>query len=58
VYTIPLNNQAGTFWYHSHLSSQYVDGLRGALIVRDPVDPHLSLYDVDDASTVVFLADW
>ncbi|KDR65767.1 hypothetical protein GALMADRAFT_260110 [Galerina marginata CBS 339.88] len=58
TYDIPLNGQSGTFWYHSHLSSQYVDGLRGALVVYDPVDPHLSLYDVDDASTVITLADW
>ncbi|KAF9482102.1 laccase 16 [Pholiota conissans] len=58
TYDIPLNGQAGTFWYHSHLSSQYVDGLRGALVVYDPIDPHLSLYDVDDASTVITLADW
>ncbi|KAF8074135.1 laccase [Lyophyllum atratum] len=58
TYDIPLNGQAGTFWYHSHLSSQYVDGLRGALIVYDPQDPHLALYDVDDASTVITLADW
>ncbi|KAJ3918047.1 Cu-oxidase-domain-containing protein [Lentinula edodes] len=34
TYTIPLvDGQAGTFWYHSQLSVQYVDGLRGALIV-------------------------
>ncbi|CAA7270037.1 unnamed protein product [Cyclocybe aegerita] len=58
TYDIPLNGQPGTFWYHSHLSSQYVDGLRGVLVVRDPVDPHLSLYDVDDASTVISLGDW
>ncbi|KAF8903804.1 laccase 17 [Mucidula mucida] len=58
TYDIPLNGQAGTFWYHSHLSSQYIDGLRGALVVYDPEDPHLSLYDVDDESTVITLADW
>ncbi|KAF8155412.1 laccase 17 [Crassisporium funariophilum] len=58
TYDIPLNGQPGTFWYHSHLSSQYVDGLRGALVVYDPVDPHLGLYDVDDANTVITLADW
>lgn len=44
--------------YHSHLSSQYVDGLRGALVVYDPQDPHLARYDVDDANTVITLADW
>jgi iron transport multicopper oxidase len=40
--------QAGTFWYHSHVSTQYGDGLRGPLVVYDPQDPHASLYDVDD----------
>ena len=24
----------------------------------DPVDPHLGLYDIDDSSTVITLADW
>ncbi|CAE6450488.1 unnamed protein product [Rhizoctonia solani] len=33
TYTIPLEDQTGTYWYHSHLSSQYVDGLRGPLVV-------------------------
>ncbi|KAF5360031.1 hypothetical protein D9758_007648 [Tetrapyrgos nigripes] len=58
TYDIPLNGQSGTFWYHSHLSSQYVDGLRGPLVVYDDEDPHLSLYDVDDENTVITLADW
>ncbi|KAK7042026.1 laccase A [Favolaschia claudopus] len=48
LYTFPTGNQAGTFWYHSHLSTQYCDGLRGPLVVYDPNDPHASLYDVDD----------
>ena len=42
----------GTFWYHSHLSTQYCDGLRGAFVVYDPQDPYLSLYDVDDGEHV------
>ncbi|KAJ6481492.1 laccase [Mycena vitilis] len=58
LYTFPTNDQAGTFWYHSHLSTQYCDGLRGPLVVYDPADPHASLYDVDDETTVVTLADW
>lgn len=39
---------SGTFWYHSHLSTQYCDGLRGPLIVYDPHDPQAHLYDIDD----------
>ncbi|THU81230.1 laccase [Dendrothele bispora CBS 962.96] len=58
TYDIPLNGQAGTFWYHSHLSSQYVDGLKGPLVIYDPEDPHLSLYDVDDENTVITLSEW
>ena len=38
----------GTYWYHSHLSTQYCDGLRGAFVIYDPQDPHKDLYDVDD----------
>ena len=40
----------GTFWYHSHLSTQYCDGLRGAFVVYDPNDPNAHLYDVDDGT--------
>jgi len=58
TYTIPLGDQTGSFWYHSQLSVQYADGLRGTLIVYDPEDPQAHLYDVDDASTILTVADW
>ncbi|KAI3614454.1 laccase [Moniliophthora roreri] len=58
LYQFRVPNQAGTFWYHSHLSTQYCDGLRGAMVVYDLFDPHRLLYDVDDESTVITLADW
>jgi iron transport multicopper oxidase len=57
-YQFQVPNQAGTFWYHSHVTTQYCDGLRGPLVVYDPKDPHACLYDVDDDSTVITLADW
>ncbi|KAF8521280.1 laccase [Hysterangium stoloniferum] len=57
-YLLDLGEQAGTFWYHSHLSTQYIDGLRGPLIIYDPHDPHKHLYDVDDQSTIITLTDW
>ena len=47
-YEFTANDQAGTFWYHSHLSTQYCDGLRGPMVIYDSEDPHLDLYDVDD----------
>ncbi|KAJ7641894.1 laccase 1 [Roridomyces roridus] len=58
LYDFQAPDQAGTFWYHSHLSTQYCDGLRGPLVIYDPVDPQKSLYDVDNASTVITLGDW
>ena len=64
LYDFQTVGQAGTFWYHSHLcrsksslslpfthvliATQYCDGLRGALVLYDPYDPHRSLYDIDD----------
>ncbi|KAJ6592231.1 laccase [Mycena vulgaris] len=58
LYDFEAPGQAGTYWYHSHLSAQYCDGARGAFVVYDPRDPHRHLYDVDDDSTVITLADW
>ncbi|KAF9258732.1 Cupredoxin [Marasmius fiardii PR-910] len=48
----------GTYWYHSHISVQYCDGLRGPLVVYDPDDPYKNNYDVDDESTILTIADW
>lgn len=58
LYEFSVPDQAGTFWYHSHYSTQYCDGLRGAIVIRDPNDPHASLYDVDTDDTVITLSDW
>ncbi|KAG6889801.1 hypothetical protein C0992_004066 [Termitomyces sp. T32_za158] len=52
LYTFSSADQAGTFWYHSHLSTQYCDGLRGVFVIYDPNDPHKDLYDVDDVIEV------
>ena len=41
----------GTYWYHSHFQNQYCDGLRGAMVVYDPEDPHRRLYDIDDGES-------
>jgi iron transport multicopper oxidase len=58
LHSFSAQNQAGTFWYHSHYSVQYCDGLRGPLVIYDPEDPLAYMYDVDDASTVITIADW
>ncbi|KAK7443247.1 laccase, multicopper oxidase, benzenediol:oxygen oxidorectuctase [Stygiomarasmius scandens] len=48
LYEFEVPDQAGTYWYHSHVGIQYCDGLRGAFIIDDPNDPQKHLYDVDD----------
>ena len=48
-------NQPGTYWYHSHDTAQYPDGLRGPLIVHDPDSPYKGHYDEEIALT---LSDW
>ncbi|TFK70714.1 Cu-oxidase-domain-containing protein [Pluteus cervinus] len=58
LYNFEIHEQTGTYWYHSHLSTQYCDGLRGPLVIYDPQDPYRKHYDVDDESTVITLADW
>ncbi|KAK0229720.1 laccase 1 AVT [Armillaria nabsnona] len=61
-YDFSVPQQAGTFWYHSHIGVQYCEGLRGPLVVYDGPngvnDPHRALYDVDDETTIITLADW
>nr|UES62898.1 laccase 5 [Cyathus bulleri] len=58
TYSFNPQNQAGTFWYHSHFGTQYCDGLRGPLVIYDPRDPYRRLYDVDDESTIITIGDW
>ncbi len=48
-------NQAGSYWYHSHLDGQYPDGFRGPLIVQDPESPYIDKYDEE---LVITLSDW
>ncbi|KAJ7760329.1 putative laccase 1d precursor [Mycena olivaceomarginata] len=43
-YVFDTAGQTGNYWYHSHLSTQYCDGLRGAFVVYD--------------STIITLAEW
>ncbi|CAG8591741.1 9691_t:CDS:2, partial [Acaulospora colombiana] len=47
--------QSGTYWYHSHFMAQYVDGLRGPIVIFDPNDPYKHDYD---SEYVMSVADW
>ncbi|CAL8110069.1 unnamed protein product [Orchesella dallaii] len=54
VYRFPLV-QSGTYWYHSHVNSQYSEGLWGTLIVRRTPETWRDLYD---AEILVTVNDW
>ncbi|CAG8726012.1 15009_t:CDS:2, partial [Dentiscutata heterogama] len=53
IYNFTVPDQSGTFWYQ-HLA-QYVDGVLGAIIVKDPDDPYQNDYDEE---IVILLSDW
>ncbi|KAJ2862524.1 ferroxidase fet3, partial [Coemansia asiatica] len=53
TYEIPLN-QTGTYWLHGHHNSQYINGLRGPLIVTDPEGEP---YEYDEDIVLTF-EDW
>ncbi|RUS29517.1 Cupredoxin [Jimgerdemannia flammicorona] len=56
TYTFKVDKQHGTYWWHSHHKSQYIQGLRGPLIVKDPAnEPYTKDYDQE---IIVSLADW
>ncbi|XP_014291976.1 uncharacterized protein [Halyomorpha halys] len=50
--------EAGTFFYHSHTGLQKMDGVAGALIVRDVYDSQSHFYDEDRPDHVMFIGDW
>ncbi|CAF0727235.1 unnamed protein product [Adineta steineri] len=55
LYKYKTMNQSGTYWYHSHYSIQYGDGLKGILIIKDVNDPFQYLYEDED---ILQLTDW
>ncbi|CAI2167147.1 4172_t:CDS:10 [Funneliformis geosporum] len=55
TYNFTVPDQAGTYWYHSHALTQYVDGIVGALIIHDPDDPYKAEYDEE---ILVMLTDY
>ncbi len=46
---------AGTAWYHSHIGTNYADGLKGLFIIEDESDPYVDFYD-SDAPFMIY--DW
>ena len=54
LYNFGVPNQAGMLWYYSHFCLQYCEELHGLMIIYDPQDPYLSMYDVDNCKYLLF----
>ncbi|KAI5479835.1 laccase [Pseudohyphozyma bogoriensis] len=54
-YTVDLSEglQWGTYWWHSHVGSQYVDGMRAPFVIH----PEEEVHEYDDEYTIV-ISDW
>lgn len=52
LYDFVINDQVGTYWYHSHTGSQYADGLRGLFIIEDDTLIKRLHYDEDISLSV------
>jgi iron transport multicopper oxidase len=53
IYDFFTDIQEGTYWWHAHNQIQYMDGLRGPFIIRNPANT----YNVQLDATLQ-LADW
>jgi FtsP/CotA-like multicopper oxidase with cupredoxin domain len=56
LYNFTVQNQFGTYWYHAHVATQYVDGIVGPLIIHAPEEVQTQAqYDYDQ---VILVQDW
>jgi FtsP/CotA-like multicopper oxidase with cupredoxin domain len=46
TYRFNVTGQRGTFWYHSHVSAQYTDGLYGPLVRPNPKCLYCIFFDI------------
>ncbi|KAG0379965.1 hypothetical protein BGX24_010865 [Mortierella sp. AD032] len=57
TYAFGTDNVVGTHWWHAHFENQYIDGLVGVLIIRDPPATNPFLHAYDEERNVI-LTDW
>ena len=52
-----VDDNVGTYWYHSHIFGQYQDGFIGMFIINDGENNENCPYNYDE-EVVLSLADW
>lgn len=53
TYNFTVDGQSGSYWYHSHTKGQYMDGMKGTVVIEDPKFPFE--YDKEE---VLEIAEW
>lgn len=56
-YKIPIGDQYGTYWYHSHSGTQYTDGVYGLIIIHKYNDSINNIFNVNNETSLI-LTDW
>jgi FtsP/CotA-like multicopper oxidase with cupredoxin domain len=53
TYEFKVDEQRGTYWWHSHLSVQYTDGVYGPIVIHDPEE----MIPETDEERILFVGD-
>lgn len=57
TYRFSVEDETGTYWWHSHSGNTQADGLHGGLIVHSPDQPYLKGRDYEE-ERIVYVTDW
>ncbi|EJT53235.1 diphenol oxidase [Trichosporon asahii var. asahii CBS 2479] len=57
TYRFNVDDETGTYWWHSHSGNTQADGLHGGLIVHSPDQPYQRGRDYDE-ERIVYITDW
>ncbi|WVQ77653.1 hypothetical protein IAR50_007341 [Cryptococcus sp. DSM 104548] len=57
TYQFVLDNQAGTYWYHSHFGNTMADGLGGPILIHSPEEGVQRGTDYDE-ERIVWVTEW
>lgn len=56
VYNFTVEDQYGTYWYHSHYSTQYIEGIEGPIVIHSVEEDDLTR-DLYDEDYIIMLSD-
>ncbi|CEP21266.1 unnamed protein product [Cyberlindnera jadinii] len=59
TYNFTAPDQIGSYWYHSHTAGQYMDGMRGVMVISEDNNdyPYKQGIDYNETATLTFM-EW